>query len=158
MDVRPTLDQWHHALHIFHRAHSRAATYFEQKNILLGLPAVMLTTAAGTTVFATIGSSTELWAKILTGIMSIAAALLAALQTFLKYSERAERHKTAAQNYGMLRRLLEETMLEAEKGSKALPDGFLKSFREQWDNTDKQAPNLPQRIYDEVEQQVKGGR
>jgi hypothetical protein len=156
MDAQRTLDQWHTGLRIFHRAHSRAATYYERKNILLGLPAVILTAIAGTTVFASLASSPEPWLKILIGIMSLAAAVLAALQTFLKYSERAERHKAAAQSYGMLRREYEEMLVEAAKsGSPPPPDGFLKSFRERWDAVDKQSPNLPQGIYDQAETHLK---
>src|SRR5436190_1807437 len=83
-----------------------------------------LTAAVGTTVFSSIASSPQLWVKILTGIMSMAAAVLAALQTFLKYSERAAQHKAAAQNYGMLRREYEEMQVEAaQRGTAVPPDG-----------------------------------
>lgn len=157
MKHQETFEQWQRGLRIFHRAHSRAATSFERKNIALGLPTVILTAIAGTTVFATIESSPETWVKVLTGAMSLAAAVLAALQTFLRYAELSERHKAAAQKYGMLRRELEEALAQAATVTPPtpLPADFTKSFRERWDALDSQVPNLPQWIYDQSESQVK---
>ena len=157
MKHQETFEQWQRGLRIFHRAHARAATLFEQRNIALGLPTVILTAISGTTVFATIESTPETWVKVLTGVMSLAAAVLAALQTFLRFSELAERHKAAAQKYGMLRRELEEALaLEATATQPApLPADFTKSFRERWDTLDCQSPNLPQRLLDQSEAQVK---
>ena len=156
MDSTITLEQWHHGLRIFHRAHARAATMYERRSMALGLPAVILTAVAGTTVFATITSSPDPWVKVLTGVMSMAAAVLAALQTFLRYSELAERHKTASQNYGMLRREWEEMGIESASSTPPAPPSaaFLKSFRERWDAVDQQSPNLPQNVYDSVEKQL----
>lgn len=154
-----TLEQWHHGLRIFHRTHSRAATSYERRNIALGLPTVILTTMAGTTVFTTISSSPEQWVKILTGVMSMSAAVLAALQTFLRYSELAERHRTAAQSYGVLRRELEEVLAQTTSNPPVpVPSDFMKSFRARWDAVDSASPNLPQRIYDAVEDQLRKTR
>jgi conflict system pore-forming effector with SLATT domain/protein expressed in petal formation len=153
MNAIATLEQWHHGLRIFHRAHSRAAASYDRKNMALGLPTVILTAVAGTTVFTTLSStSTEQWVTVMTGIMSIAAAVLAALQTFLRYSELSERHRTAAQKYGVLRREIEEVL--AGDPAAPLPPDFLKSFREQWDAVDAASPNLPQSIYDSVEKEL----
>ena len=156
MSLMKTLDEWHDGLRIFHRAHSRAAVSYERKNIALGLPTVVLTAVAGTTVFTTISSSPDTWVKVLTGVMSLTAAVLAALQTFLRYSELAERHKGAAQSYGMLRRELEEMLAQSTSTDPPAPPpaDFMKSFRERWDGVDRESPNLPQRIYDEAEAQV----
>lgn len=157
MNHQDTFEQWQRALRIFHRAHSRAATLFEQRNIALGLPTVILTAIAGTTVFATIEASPAPWVKVLIGIMSLAAAVLAALQTFLRYAELAERHKAAAQKYGILRRELEEAMAHAAAATHPapLPPAFTTSFRERWAELEMQSPNLPQKIYDQSEAHVK---
>ena len=155
MNLVETLAEWQLGLRIFHRAHSRAATSYERGNIALGLPTVILTAIAGTTVFTTMTSGTEDWVKVLTGVMSMAAAVLAALQTFLRYSELSERHRAAAQSYGVLRREIEEVLAQVNSTPpQPVPPDFMKSFRERWDAVDSASPNLPQRIYDAVEEQL----
>ena len=47
------------------------------------------------------------WLQILIGLASVAAAILSSLQTFLGYSERAEKHRLAGAKYGALGRELE---------------------------------------------------
>ncbi len=160
MSSLSTFEQWHQGLRIFHRAHSRAAVLFERRNLAIGLPTVLLTAISGTTAFTTLASEVDQpVVKIMTGIMSITAAVLAALQTFLRYSELAEKHKAAAQNYGMLRRELEEVLVQCNSTSphSAPPQGFMRDFRMRWDSADKEAPNLPQRIYNQAEEHVKAG-
>ena len=46
--------------------------------------------------------------QIVVGLASVAAAWLASLQTFLGYSERAEKHRIAGAKYGALGRELEQ--------------------------------------------------
>lgn len=155
MAVQKTLEDWHHGLRIFHRAHARAASLFNRRNVALGIPTVILTAVAGTTVFTTTATTPE-WVSIATGIMSLTAAVLAALQTFLRYSELAEKHRAAAQSYGTLRREVEEVLAGLTSDPPVpLPADFLRSLRERWTAVDNAAPDLPQNVYDTVEKQLK---
>src|SRR5207248_3345936 len=52
--------------------------------------------------------------QITTGIASVVAAVLAALQTFLGLSDRAEKHRLAGAKYGALGRQLEELLSTAQ--------------------------------------------
>jgi hypothetical protein len=66
------------------RVHYEYGSSLEKRNYWLGVPTIILSTAVGTAVFASIESSTAsakygLWC----GLVSMAAAILAALQTFL---------------------------------------------------------------------------
>ncbi len=62
-------------------------------------------------MFAVLGKGgVESWQQITIGLLSIGAAVLASQQTFLGYSERAEKHRVAAAKYGALGRE-PETML-----------------------------------------------
>jgi hypothetical protein len=154
-----TIEQWHHGLRIFHRAHSRAAVLYERRSIVLGLPTIALTAITGTTVFSTMNSTTGTWVKVVTGVMSLSASVLAALQTFLRYPELAERHRAASQSYGALRREVEEILATRQEGSPfAVPADLLKSLRERWNAVDNIAPNIPQRLYDAVEASLKTSR
>jgi hypothetical protein len=92
VEVEPLkiLRQWHRGLSISHKAHAVAATAFHHRNLYLGIPVVLLSTIAGTAIFGSLESSPEIWAKIFVGLLSLAAAILASLQTFLRYSELSE--------------------------------------------------------------------
>ncbi len=147
------LCQWKQAIRICHRAHTRSAAFMLGRNRALGIPVVVLTTAAGTTVFATLESSPETWLRILVGLVSVTAAVLASLQTFLGYGERAEQHKTAALKYGVIRREIEET-LALHATADTLPDGLLESLRKRWDAVDEESPSLSQSLYDRTAERV----
>jgi hypothetical protein len=67
-----------------------------------GIPAVVLSTVVSTSVFASLLKQPDPWLQITLGFASVAAALLASLQTFLSYSERAEKHRIAGAKYGAL--------------------------------------------------------
>ena len=76
---------------------------------LLGVPSVALSAAAGTALFATLQKkSTSVGLRLAIGLVSVLAGVLAALQTFLGYGERADRHRAAASAYGAVRREIEQ--------------------------------------------------
>jgi hypothetical protein len=56
----------------------------------------VLATVVGTSVFATIQQQPEFWWQVAVGTMSMAAASFSALQSFLSYGEKAEKHRTDA--------------------------------------------------------------
>jgi fatty acid desaturase len=104
------LSTWRQAIRVCHKAHVRSAAILQRRNRAFGIPVVILSTIAGTAAFATLESAPALWIKILVGLLSVLAAVLASLQTFLGYSELAERHKAASQRCGALRREIEEVL------------------------------------------------
>jgi hypothetical protein len=82
-----------------------------------GLPAIIFSTIVGTSVFASLNNDNiPQWAKIAVGLISVVAAVLMALQTFLGFSERAEKHRTTAVRYGAVGRQIEQFL---ETGSSA---------------------------------------
>src|SRR3712207_131552 len=91
------LKRWHHSLLTLNRGHFKAAARCESRNVNLGVPVTILSAVTGTTIFASLAISPTVWAKILVGLLSLTAAVLASLQTFLRYDERAQEHKEAGQ-------------------------------------------------------------
>ncbi len=104
------LDRWHRRSYVAHKAHVCAGTHFARLHYWIGVPTVFLTSAVSTTVFATLEHQAGLGLKIVVGLASIAAGSLAAMQTFLKLSERAEHHRLAAAGYSSLRRHIEAVL------------------------------------------------
>jgi hypothetical protein len=58
-------------------------------------------------VFATLNKTPSQLAKLFVSAISILAAVLAAIQTFLSYGQLTERHRTAANRYASCRRTIE---------------------------------------------------
>lgn len=126
IDQKTLVAQWLNGLSLLHREHFTAAKACEQKNIYLGIPVIVLSTIVGSAVFASIQSTSTTNIKIVVGALSITAAILSGLQTFLKFSERAQRHKITATKYGVLRRELEQSIALASDGIRSCK--FLDDF------------------------------
>ena len=142
--------QWQWGMRISHRAHYEAAKYYERLHYLLGVPTVVMSAVLGSTVFASLQHSELEWIKSLMAVLSVSMVALTSLQTFFKYSERAERHKTAAVQIGEVRRELEQNLQFAQ-----IDTAFVKKIREKWDAADRQSPTIPTRIYERTEALVR---
>lgn len=137
------LDDWYQRVAITQRAHYLSADYYGTRKYWLGIPAVVLSTLVGTSVFATVTKRPELWLQITVGLASVAAALFASLQTFLGYSERAEKHRIAGAKYGALGRELEQ--LRA-LGTTPLQEA-MSEVRKRLDDLAVESPSNTLRIY-----------
>jgi hypothetical protein len=67
-DRRDLLEGWLLHAHKARDRHERAARQSEWRRIALGAPAIMLSAVVGTSVFATIGRSTEPWVAFGVGV------------------------------------------------------------------------------------------
>ena len=133
------------------RAHYKAVDQARRGNLLLGVPVVVTTTVVGTSIFATLNSQPSATLKILAGIVSLLAAALAALQTFFRFAERAEKHRVAAANYGIARRDLDLFLLKyvsepADARQAAIDD--LGKIKSKLDQLAQESPDIPPRAYD----------
>jgi hypothetical protein len=150
------LERWHTTLLAFNGGHFVAAARCEHRNLYLGVPTTLLATVTGTSIFATLTISPQVWAKILVGLLSLTAAVLASQQTFLRYGERAQVHKNAGQKFGALRREIEETYVCHSNTDEALPQEFFTSIRTRWDQVSEESPPLPQKIHDQAKKGAAG--
>ena len=90
-------------------AHYAAADDLSLKGHALGVPVILLTTIVGASAFASVAAEVvPTYAKLLVGAFSVLAAVLSGLQTFFKFSERADKHRVFGARYGALRRELEQ--------------------------------------------------
>jgi hypothetical protein len=107
----------------------------------LGLAVIGITTVTGTSAFLSLivtAVSPEL--RVAVGLTSMSAAVLASLQTFLRYSERAELHRRAGAQYGAVRRRLEAI----HAGDPYLHDmRDIDVVRDELDHIAQNAPHLP---------------
>lgn len=143
------LDDWYKRVAITQRAHYLSADYFGKRKYWLGIPAVLLSTLVGTTVFASLQKQPELWLQITVGLASVAAAILTSLQTFLSYSERAEKHRLAGAKYGALGRELEILRSLPEVNIETIND-----LRARLDSLAQESPNNPLPIYKKAQSPI----
>ncbi|EKS70798.1 MULTISPECIES: SLATT domain-containing protein [unclassified Caballeronia] len=107
----------------------------------LGLAVIGITAATGTSAFLSlVATAVSPDVHILIGMTSLSAAVLASLQTFLRYSERAELHRRAGAQYGAVRRRLEAI----HAADVSLRDAcVVDAVRDELDQIAQTAPHLP---------------
>lgn len=147
--IKPVLDDWYNRVSITQRAHYLSAGHFERRKYWLGVPAIVLSTLVGTAVFASLQKQPELWLQISIGLASVLAAVLAGLQTFLGYTERAEKHRIAGAKYGALGRELEVLRASDQTSNETIED-----IRKRLDVLALESPNNPLRIYRSDQAQI----
>lgn len=151
-DVIRQADQYRQHTMAMGYGHYTAGKRAAKRHMFLGLPVVIITSVVGTSIFATLSRDPEdLW-KIITGIVSLSASVLAALQTFFGFSDRAAKHKTAGAHYGALRReielfLLRNTGKDVPDREKALVD--LEQIAKRLGQLADESPDLADELYEQ---------
>jgi hypothetical protein len=113
--------------------------------LALGVTVVVLSTIVGTAIFTTLNQSPSTAAKTVAGLLSVAAAVFGALQTFLRFPQRQTAHHDAAVRYGALRREIESVLGLSPNEQNLRP--LLSDLRLRWDEIDASAPAVSQRIW-----------
>lgn len=133
-------------------SHYAMALRFERRNKILGIPVVVTTAIVSTAIFGTLETKAAIGWQLATGFVSLAAAVLAALQTFLNYAELAQQHKASARDYSKVRRQLEIFDLRYQSGQ-AVRDEALKGlteFAQQLDEMEAREPTISERVYEKI--------
>ena len=154
-----TAEDYRHYAQKKSNAHYRMSETAKARHNQLGIPVTVATTVVGTAIFATINSPTQsIWIQVAAGLLSLAAAVLAALQTFFNFSDVASQHKDAAASYEATRHQLDWFILSnARFQAESNLDEPLKALREiaaGLDEVAKKAPSIPDSVYDAVQTRV----
>jgi Protein of unknown function (DUF4231) len=105
---------------VMSNAHYDMAEIYRRRHRKFGVIVVIVTAVVGTAVFASLGKSPDIRIQFCTGLLSIGAAVLSALQTFLGFSELQTQHKRAGDSYSISRRDFEllRTMRQNPNGAR----------------------------------------
>jgi hypothetical protein len=106
-EAQHLLSEWLLRITTAQFGHQLQAERTHNWNLILGIPVVIATTVVGTAAFAAINNTASNGWKFAAGVVSIGAAVLAALQTFFVFGDRSERHRIAATRYAATRRSIE---------------------------------------------------
>lgn len=142
--------QWLDRTRVLYRAHERSATIYSRRGVILSVAILTLASVVGTSIFATIDSEPSTTWKVVTGLLSLGAAVLAAFQAFLVYPELAHHHRQTASRIGGLMRRLDLIGAAGSVDAAALED-----VRLRWERISEDAPAVAQRIYKRAEQDVR---
>ena len=114
----------------------------------LGIPSLVVSTIVGTSVFSALSSKEvpALWV----GFLSIAAAVLAALQTFMDFGGRSDKHRSAGVKYKAAIRLIEQNMVKLKQSAELSTDE-IDAMRTLLDSLEDAAPVIMPKVYDQVE-------
>lgn len=154
MDSADLLRHWRFRVHRVQTGHYEAGRRYDRLHLLLGIPAIVVSAIVGTAVFASLAAKNhEPVITILVGFLSVAAAVLASLQTFLKYSELAERHKLAGARFADLKHKIELIAVFQPAELDALKPQ-LAEVEERWETVREESPNIPGTIWDRIEKNM----
>lgn len=146
------LNEWKKRISRSHRSHKVAAAFYEGWSRKFGIIATALAAIVGTTVFSTLQEMLlPLSIKIVLGLLSVTAAVFAALQTYFNLPELARNHSKAATEFGDLRRRVER--LEANPPTSEKLEVALAALDEEWGAISQRAPIITQKLYERVDRQ-----
>lgn len=131
------------------QAHYKTAELYSRRNVALGVPVTIATSVVATSIFATLGQDkTNLPILLITGALSIGAAVLSGLQTFLRYPDQATEHRRAGVSYEGVRRTLDLFALEYRQSTdRAAAIKALATIAAKLDSIAEAEPTVPERIY-----------
>ena len=134
--------------------HYQAGKHTARKHRLLGLPIMITTTVVGTSIFATVSTNPSLIWKIIAGLISLTAAVLASIQTFFNFQEQSQKHKEAGVRYGILRRDIDLYMLKYANANQSARDqalADLKTIADRLGQLAEESPDLADSFYEQAE-------
>lgn len=150
MQPNELIAQWRFRVHRMQLAHYESARKFDQRHLWLGLPAIALSTIVGTSVFASLSQQTLPFVQIIIGMLSVLAAVLTGLQTFLKYSELSEKHRIAGARFANLKHRI-ELLASLPPASKEELEKRLVELEKLWSSLREESPTLPTSIWEGIE-------
>lgn len=135
--------------------HYEMAMMLERRGHWLGVPVIVISGVVGTSVFASVAAeAVSVPVALMVGALSVTAAILSSLQTFFKFAERAEKHKTFGARYGAIRREL-ESMYAA--GTATQEPQYLAVVREKLDLLAQEAPAVAPAVHARAQRALAGG-
>lgn len=149
------LTQWRTRAQYAQYCHFATANHLRKLHYYLGIPSIFLSTLVGTSIFATLEKHDgDKWMHITVGLVSVLAAGLSTIQTFLRFEERAERHRTAGTQYSRLGRMMEQFYLLYHSYDILELHRLISEIREELDDLDKNSPEIPQNVWSKRDELV----
>lgn len=149
-DALPTrvlvlLEEWFRRARENQHAHRDCGDHFSRFHLFFGVPTIVLTALAGVVALFTFQRSGMPGVQITIGLLCVLASVLAALHTFLRFAERAEKHRRSAAAYARVRREL-EYLKTFPPGDTTELESRLHKISDYIDALEKESPDVPNSI------------
>ena len=138
------LQDWRNRVYAAQSAYYETAEKLHRQNYWLGIPVIIVSSVVGTAIFADWSKNGTL--KWIVGSVSIAAAILASLQTFLKFGENATLHGNAADWFAAIRRDIDQ-LLALPSELRGHPKHTLDNLRQEINKAGQKSPELSEKLW-----------
>jgi hypothetical protein len=144
--IKDLLNKWHNRARSAQNVHYDAGRYYNRWNLCLGIPAVALSGIVGSAVIATLEKEIGINMKLFIALLSIGAAVLTGFQTFLRFSERSEKHRQTGARYGAIAREIER-LLTIPEATLNESNQVIDAIRLRLDSLSEEAPVVPNYLW-----------
>ncbi len=144
-EQKQLLKTWRDELGALMRLHYVLSGKIRLMNYVLGVPTIIIAMLVASYIFFTINQDTAFWVKMLFGLLALLMAILASLQTFLKYSQQAGHHRNASSRYQALFNEIDQLLVIPPKDDVALGE-WCDKLRERWDALNLEAPSIARKF------------
>ncbi|MGY6274225.1 SLATT domain-containing protein [Methylomonas sp. MgM2] len=144
-EQKQLLKAWRDQLGAMMRTHFYLSSKIRRLNYILGVPIIISAIVVASYIFFSINQDVGFRVKMLFGLMTLLMAILASLQTFLKYSEQAENHRNASARYQALFNGIDQLLVIPPKDEAALGE-WCDKLRERWDELNLEAPSISRKF------------
>ena len=157
MKPNELMAEWSAGIRVNVLAHYECAKLYDSYHRRLGYPTVIFSALTGTAFVSSLNDSDNPGIKGVAIVLSLVVTVLASLQTFLHYSERADKHKAAAEEFGKLRRELEQMLVLVPPGGD-MTKHDMDTIRTKWGDLSTNAPAIPNKILARMQARAARGR
>ena len=140
--LKEHLTNWHRRARQVQLSCYNAAKWFDFWHFAIGAPLILLTAAAATSYYKALVTQHHAFLGIPTEVVGLLLPVLAALQTFLGYGQRAEKFRTTGAKYGSVRREMEQGS-SLSFSTKREAEELMDRLRQELDTLSREAPEAP---------------
>ncbi len=141
------LKTWQESARVMHIAHLLSGARYASRHRWFGSLTAGLSALVSASAFVALQEKGNLCWLVITGLLSISAAVCTAINTFLGHDGRAKQHHHAGTLFQGVRREIEEELAFFEV-RKEVSD--FKKIRQHWSEALEGSPSLPQDLHDRV--------
>jgi hypothetical protein len=145
--VKELLSSWLRAAALNEAAQYAACKWFGRLHYYVGIPVVVFSTSVASSVFSKAEDAASSKEHVVLGVISVLAAVLAGIQTFLGLSERSEKHRAAGASFADIGYEIEQC-LACDLERRADAEAVLDSIRTRIGMMIEQAPAVPEHLWE----------
>src|SRR5712691_7065547 len=146
-EIDRLLGEWHRRVYAAQSAYYLVAERLRRRHYYLGIPTVILASITGTALFTEIGQDHVSRAVgLVAATVSLLAAVLAGLQTFMRPGQVAAEHGFAGDWFAAIRREIEQ-LQALPRETRGTPKECLDSIRKEINKASQKAPELDESLW-----------